>query len=139
MALNEFEEHTGIKMDTDCGVWISDESDFLTISPDGAEVTRKKTPEVAAEVKCLKSGLHLQAYFEQKIPTDYVDQSLMYFIVNEKLKVLYFIFYDPRIPSKPLHWIEVNRAEVKDDIDLYKAQLLDKIKRMDEMINKLTF
>ena len=133
-ALEQFEEHTGEKVKSDCGVWVSDDSDYLTLSPDG-EISATK----AVEVKCLKPGLHIQALEEQKIPTEYVDQALMYFIVNEKLKTLYFVFYDPRIPSKPLHWIEKNRSELKDDIDLYKAQLLDKIDRMDKIITKLTY
>jgi predicted phage-related endonuclease len=134
VALSEFTEYTGIKVKDESVVWVSDDSDFLTLSPDGVV-----SPTKAVEVKCLKSGLHIQAYIEGKIPSDYTDQALMYFIVNEKLKTLYFVFYDPRVPSKPFHHIELNRSELKDDIDLYKAQLLDKIKRMDEIINKLTF
>jgi len=133
-ALALFGEITGKEVKTDCGVWMSDENEFIAISPDG-----EINDEEAVEIKCLSSARHLQAYFEQKIPSDYEEQVAQYFIVNEKLKALWFVFYDPRIPSKPLHYILVNRKDIEKDIETYKTYEKQALEEINKMINQLTF
>ena len=66
----------------------------------------------AVECKCLSSARHREAYLTKEIPADYEMQALQYFIVNEKLKTLYFVFYDPRMP-KDFFWLEVRRDQEK--------------------------
>lgn len=133
-AIKEFEEITGMKVETDCGVWVSDESEYIAISPDGII-----NDEEAVEVKCLASARHLQALIEQKIPDDYEEQSIQYFVVNEKLKALHFVFYDPRIACKPLHYITINRVDVEDTIQAYAAYQRATLAEIEEIITKLTF
>lgn len=132
-AVDEFEAITGYKVNTDCGVWVSDENEQIAISPDG-EIDEN----LAVEVKCLSSAKHLQAFFEQEIPSDYEAQVAQYFIVNEKLENLFFVFYDPRIPAKPLHYIVVDRLSWQDKIEDYKNQEIQSLKEIDERINQLT-
>ena len=133
-ALDAFEELTGKKVKKNCGVWVSDENTQLAISPDG-EVGKTE----AVEVKCLSSARHLQAYFEQEIPAEYDAQVTQYFIVNEKLKALYFVFFDPRIPSKSCHYIIVDRKEIEGRITAYKAYLQEALEDIELKIAELTF
>jgi len=132
-ALDVFSEMTGKKVKEKDEVWVSDKNEYIALSPDG-EISATE----ATEVKCLSSARHLQAYFEKKVPSDYEEQSVQYFIVNEKLKKLYFIFYDPRIAAKPLHYLVIERKDVEEKIKLYEAQQIDDLKAMDEMIMQLT-
>lgn len=133
-AIEQFEELTGMKVNPDCGVWVSDEDEYIALSPDG-EINE----EEAVEVKCLASARHLQALIEQKIPSDYEEQVVQYFIVNEKLLALHCIFYDPRIACKPLHYITVNRVDIEDKIQSYAAYQRATLKEIDDIITELTF
>jgi putative phage-type endonuclease len=128
-AIQEFEKITGKKVKT-TGMWISDENENIACSPDGVI---GKTE--AVEVKCLSASRHLEAYFTQKIPSEYKYQVLQYFIVNEKLEKLYFCFYDPRIVSKPFFFIEVERDE--EDVEYYKNYQLGKLAKIEEYKNQL--
>lgn len=132
-AINEFEEVTGHKVNTDCGVWVSDTNEHVALSPDG-EIDEQH----AVEVKCLSSARHLQAYFEQKIPIEYEAQVCQYFIVNEKLEQLYFVFFDPRIPAKPLHYIIADRAEWEKKITEYNDYEQEALQDIDQKIIELT-
>lgn len=133
-ALKQFEEYTGMKAESDCGVWVSDESEYIALSPDG-EISETE----AVEVKCLSSARHLQALIEQKVPSEYEEQTIQYFIVNEKLKVLYVVFYDPRIACKPLHYIAIDRKEVEDTIEAYRDYQTKTLEEIEQLITKLTF
>lgn len=133
-ALDAFEELTGKKVKRNNGVWVSNENPNLALSPDG-EVGKTE----AVEVKCLSSARHLQAYFEQEIPSEYDAQVTQYFIVNEKLKALYFVFFDPRIPSKPCHYIIVDRKDIEGRIESYKMYLKEALEDIDLKVAELTF
>lgn len=133
-AINNFAEVTDKEVNPDCGVWVSDFDDSIVASPDG-EISDTE----AVEVKCLGSARHLQAYFEKKIPTEYEDQTMQYFVVNENLETLYVIFYDPRIAALPIHWIEVRREDHAEKIGAYRQYQIDTLKQIDDLINQLTF
>lgn len=64
------------------------------------------------------SASHIEAFVTKEIPSEYEHQVLQYFVVNEDLEKLYFVFYDPRMP-KDFFWIERTRAELQADIDYY--------------------
>lgn len=133
-AIDNFTSITGLEVNTDCGVWISDDNDFIAISPDG-EIDENQ----AVEVKCLSSAKHLEAFFTQKVPSEYEEQMMQYFLVNEKLQILYFVFYDPRIPAKSLHYLTINREDIEEDIQYLKDYQTQILKDIDEKINQLTF
>lgn len=133
-ALDAFAETTGKQVIKDCGVWVSDENEHVAISPDG-EISETE----AVEVKCLSSARHLQAYFEKEIPSEYEAQAMQYFIVNEKLEQLYFVFFDPRIPAKPMHYITIDRSEWTDTIETYKAYEQEALQDIAQKVAELTF
>ncbi len=125
-------EILGKKVSTECVIWTSDEDTSMSVSPDG-EIGETG----AVEMKCLSSARHLQAYFEQKIPDEYYEQSLQYFIVNEKLRTLYFVFYDPRIPSLPIHHIEIHRKDKKEEIEFLRDYQKQVLREVNEMVNRI--
>lgn len=133
-ALELFAEMEGKDVKNEEVIWISDLDSNIAYSPDGIISDTE-----VAEVKCLSSARHLQAYFEKEIPDDYEEQYVQAFIVNEKLEQLYFVFYDPRVASKPLHWILVQREDIKDKIEAYKEYQVQALKEIEQMVTELTF
>lgn len=136
-ALNLFTEETGIELEK--GLFcISDENPNMAVSPDGLVKVGDKYP-IAVEVKCLNTPRYLQAYFEKKIGSDYDFQVLQYFIVNPDLEILYFVYYDPRVTAKPMHYITVNRFDIEAELELYKAQEIEILKEIDNLVAELAF
>jgi len=132
-AIEEFEKQTKKKVNKDLVIWHRDDDEDIAISPDGF-IEKKE----AVEVKCLSSARHIESWITQKIPNEYMTQVIQYFIVNEDLEKLYFVFYDPRMP-KPLFWLEVKRKEVKDKAEEYLKLEKEALKKIRELENKLTF
>lgn len=137
-AIEQFSIATGIEVETDIGICVSDENPNIALSPDGLIKDGKKYKR-AVECKALSAAKHLQAFFEQEIPDEYEFQKIQYFIVNEDLETLYFLFYDPRVTAKPLHWIEIHRADVEEDIKTYLEYQKQTLGEVDELLAKLAF
>lgn len=133
-ALARFASETGKKVNTDLVIWSRDDNESIAISPDG--IIGKKE---AVECKCLSSALHIKAFMTQEIPSDYEEQVLQYFIVNDKLQTLYFVFYDPRIPGKDFFYITVTRSSVKAKVDEYLEYERAVLAEVEEAVNQLTF
>lgn len=121
-----------------CGIWVSEDNENIAVSPDAAIKVKGKFTQ-AIEVKCLKAALHIQAIVEKKIPDEYELQVLQYFIVNEDLKSLYFVFFDPRVVAKPFHYIVVERKDVQADIDYYKEYQLKELEEVERIVAELAF
>jgi predicted phage-related endonuclease len=134
IAIERFVADTKKKVDNELVIWYRDDNEDIAISPDGSI---GKTE--AIECKCLSSAKHIEAYLTKKIPAEYEYQKLQYFIVNDKLKKLYFMFYDPRLPKIDLFWIEVKREDVKEDIEEYLALERETLKELDLLEEQLTF
>ena len=132
-AIEEFEKETKKKVNKDLVIWHRDDDENIAISPDGFI-----GKEEAVEVKCLSSARHIEAWLTQAIPNEYEAQVVQYFIVNEDLQKLYFMFYDPRMP-KSLFWLEVKRKEVQAKVDEYLKLEREALKKIKELENKLTF
>ena len=132
-AVQRFIKETGKKVKTDLVIWCREEDDNIAISPDGSI---GKTE--AVECKCLSSARHLEALITKQIPSEYRHQALQYFIVNDKLKKLYFVFYDPRMP-KDFFWIEMKRADIKDEVDEYLKLERETLAEISRLENELTF
>lgn len=93
----------------------------------------------AMEVKCLDAAKHLMAFFERQIPEDYWTQKVQYFVTNERLEKLYWVFYNPRVPMLPIfilvverkdlgHWPEtMTKYQLRTlaEIDVLRERLLD--------------
>jgi putative phage-type endonuclease len=132
-AIKEFEKRHKLKTKKD-GIWVSEHNQNIIISPD-----RVIDEYSAIEIKCLNSATHIKAHIEEKPPEEYYYQYLQYFIVNEQLKTLWVILYDPRIPSIPFIEFEINRADIQEDIDKFYDYELDILEEVDEWVERLTF
>ena len=103
----------------------------MTYSPDGLI---GKTEGV--EVKCLNSASHIEAWLTQKIPSEYYFQTIQPFIVNPKLKTLYFCYYDPRIPAKDFFYITIERDE--ETIAKYKERELKILAEVERIVLEIS-
>ena len=108
-AIERFIKETGKEVNNDLILWHRDDDENIAVSPDG-QIGETE----AVEVKCLSSASHIEAWLTKEIPSEYEYQVLQYFIVNDKLETLYFVFYDPRMP-KDFFFYEVKRDQVKVD------------------------
>jgi len=133
-AVAKFVSETKKKVNTDLVIWQRDDNESIAISPDGYIGETE-----AVECKCLSSARHIEAFLTQQLPDEYKDQALQYFIVNDKLKKLYFVFYDPRVLAKNYFTIEIKRKDVENDVKFYLDYQKQVLLEVDEIVNKLTF
>jgi predicted phage-related endonuclease len=132
-AIERFAKETGKKVKNDLVLWSREDDENIALSPDG---TIGKTE--AVEVKCLSSAAHIEAWLTKQIPAEYWHQVLQYFIVNDKLKALYFVFYDPRMP-KDLFWLTKTREEVQEEVNEYLEVEKQVLAQIAEIEKSLTF
>lgn len=113
------------------GIWVSDESEYIYISPDSAE--RGNKPTYANETKAFDTDKHLRIMRGDMIaklqpsynPLDSLpddeckDQAVHYFVVNKKMKTLYWTLINDMVAFKNLeHYvIIIKREDVQDKID----------------------
>lgn len=133
-AIDRFEKETKKKVNRDLVILSRDDNDNISISPDG---TIGETE--AVEVKCLASARHLEALLTDKVPSEHEFQTLQYFIVNDKLKKLNVIFYDPRIMVKDYFVLEIKREDVKADIEKYLEYQIITLAEVEKIVNDLSF
>ncbi len=133
-AIERFKKETGKKVDTSLTIWVRDDNENIAISPDG-----KIGKTEATEAKCLSSARHIEAYLKQAIPNDLKAQTIQYFIVNDDLKILHVIFYDPRMPVKDYFVIEVRRGDIMNEIAKYYEEQVKTLKAVEDVVVKLSF
>lgn len=134
-AVALFIENTGKEVDTSLVIWEREDNSSIAISPDGF-IGEKE----AVEIKCLSSARHIEAIITKQIPDEYSYQVIQYFIVNDKLETLYFVMYDPRMPENlQLHITKITRESQQEQIDFCLAYQKEKIAKIEEIINQLTF
>ncbi len=133
-AIERFRHETGKKVDDTLIGWERNDDGRIAISPDGVI---GKTG--AVEVKCLSAARHIEAIITKKIPKDYEYQALQYLIVNEGLKSLFFVMYDPRFPKGlDYYCIEIKRKDKKAEIEQYLQYQRDELKWVRTTIAELT-
>lgn len=154
VALNRLAQEYGLDIDLDPGVWLSDDNEDIAISPDAAEKSDK--PTWAAEAKCLSTANHLKYIIKDKraretdsykpidqVPNDskaaFREQVVQYFTVNADLQKLYFALYDDRIGIDNLvfHVIEINRADIQDEIEKQRTEQLSILAEIDALIKEI--
>ena len=109
-GITEFEFATGKRVEK-MGICESSENSQIINSPDGLI-----GEDEAIEIKCMGGKNHIKFWFENEVPKDYVSQVIQYFVVNKNLKTLWFVGYNPDIPTHPLHILEVKRSEKEEEI-----------------------
>lgn len=109
-GIERFEQETGEKVDKSLAIICRADDKDIAYSPDGFI---GKTASI--EVKCLNSASHIEALLTGKIPSEYEAQSIQPFVVNDSLKTLYFVFYDPSMP-KDFFYFTINRKDKETEI-----------------------
>lgn len=132
-AIERFSQETGKKVDPSLVLWCREDDENIALSPDGII---GKTE--AVEVKCLNSAAHIEAYLTKEVPSEYEMQVLQYFIVNDDLKTLYFVFYDPRMP-KDFFFLTINREDMQEKVDEYLSLEREVLAQIQEIATTLTF
>jgi len=149
-AIKEFETRTG-KIVDQLGVCVSDEYDWVALSPDGmikndgkyTEAVEVKSPDsktailyrLANMIPAEESGLTKAKIPWLGIPADYKWQVVQYFLVNADLQKLHFIVYDARFidDKEKLYIVEVERSnelvqdavkEAKEALEKFRADWL---------------
>lgn len=125
----------GIDFKTDLVLWESDEDSNISYSPDG--FTEDFT--ITAELKHLGTARHLEVIDTNEIPDEYWLQVVQSFIVNEKQQDHYFASRDPRVTSRPIHWIRTTRLAVADEIELYGAIEHQTLLEVREFVERIAF
>lgn len=142
-ALARFEEDQKLEIDKSLVMWIRDDNDKIAISPDGFI-----GESIGVESKCLSSARHIEAYVKkfiwnrsdwEAVPTEYKEQIMQYFIVNDKLETMYMVFHDPRVTAKDYFFLTIERTDVQSEIEGYLLEEINAITEIDEIINKITF
>nr|DAO58249.1 MAG TPA: Exonuclease [Caudoviricetes sp.] len=118
-------------------VWQSDVNEYMICSPDGEFEDETE----AVEIKCLDSWKVVKAYYEKHPPSEYKPQILQYFVVNEKLKKLYFCIYSDVFssPELGLQIFELNREDYKEEIEIVKRVQNATLKLVEREVQKLMF
>ncbi len=149
-ALQAFSEKTGKHIHSQSCVWVKGDNDKIYISPDGVVCTKDEMekpveqiiPTEAVEVKCLGNAEIIKAYLTGRYPQEYEPQVLKYFIVNKKLKTLYFIMYTDTTPGLELQIFEVHREDVEKrlaEAEAFEVAVMKLIDRDAEKIERLGF
>lgn len=134
-ALELFIKESGVKAQT-FGIFQDEKCEAFACSPD-AGVEENGEIVAGVEIKCLSSAKHLKAWFTKEIPDDHKEQVLNYFMVAPAMQRLYFVFYDYRIPLKPLFWFVIERKDVEAEVAQLRLFLENTESKMQEMINSL--
>lgn len=135
-SLALFTQQTGFELDTNpYTIWVHDDFNGLALSPDATVLNHP----FAVETKSLSQASHVQAYLTQQVPKEYEEQSIQYFVVNEKLEKLFFCFYDPSVPQFPFFYITLNREDVQDEIDYQFSALKELYTDIKKIVTDLTF
>lgn len=139
-------EKYGINM-VKVGVWLSDFSEYVHISPDGGDEGDK--PKHAFEGKAFCTEKHLQImYFDMKakeqkdynplfsLPADNQDQAIKYFNVSETLEVLHWSMINECLNYEELsHYvIDIKREHVAPLIEKQREVELNAIIKRKEVI-----
>lgn len=89
------------------------------LSPDGIT----KSGNFGLEIKCPSPKAHIRYIRQDKIPTEYYYQVLSYFLVSDKMNVVYFVSYCPEIDEK-LFIKTIYRDQVEAKIESIKSDLV---------------
>lgn len=136
-ALERFAKETGKKVDSSLVMWVREDDESIALSPDG--VIGKTA---AVEVKCLNGASHIEARVTGKIPKNtagYEEQAVQYFCVNDDLKTLFFVFYDPDFPAGlDFFYLTITRKDVAEKVAEYLSEQREALKWVRATVNALT-
>lgn len=151
-----YEELTGNKI-VEVGLCIHDEFPFIAYSPDGMvekKVGKKTTYPIGLEIKCPTTKTYVEYFLEtcvngdtvnqeqvgiDKVPSQYREQVIQSFVVNETQKEMHFLIYNPTLEKNNWIMITVYRDEVaeeaKDQLEWLKQGYESYLKAKELFIN----
>jgi predicted phage-related endonuclease len=133
-AVERFAKETGKKVKKTTYVLCTrDDDDSIGYSPDAMI---GKTEDV--EAKCLNSASHLEAMLTKEVPSEYREQIIQGFVVNDKLKRRYMVFLDPRMP-KDFFYLTIERKDVQQEVEQYLAFERSVLAEIRALEDQLTF
>ena len=125
-----FELEHGVDVDVPAFIYRDEEKRF-GISPDGLIVGKK----IGLELKCpFTSKVFVEFATCDKIKKEYIEQC-QYSMWVTGYEAWYFANYDPRIKTKKLHWVLIERDQAF--MDKYDEAEKNFIRDMDSMLGKL--
>lgn len=150
-----FEEHTGLKVST-MGVVTRSDNQNIASSPDGIIYDEKANGGKGAfiggvEIKCLMGWKHLTAIlgkldclenntpYWDVVPEEYKPQSLQYFIVNDYMEFLYFVFYSEDIAECPMVVLKIFRSDIESEIERAREMEISALGLVDSIVDKVVF
>jgi predicted phage-related endonuclease len=133
-AIDHFTTDTGKKVDDSLVLWMRSDNNSIAVSPDGTVIGEP----AAVEAKCLSAAHHVEAYLTKEVPEDYKYQVRQYFVVNDKLETLYFLFYDPRMPAIQFFYLTIKREDIEESVRKLLAYQLRELAEVDDIVAKLT-
>lgn len=142
---NEAREKTAEKLGkniTAGRLWQSESNANIICSPDGEIVDNNGKITEALEIKCLDSWKCIKAFYEKRPPTEYKDQIVQYFLVNEDLETLYFTIYSDVFPLAPEighQFYELKREDWEEDIARAKKMQEAILSFVNQEVTRLTF
>lgn len=112
---------------------------WLGLSPDWI-IKIDNVYKKAVEIKCVWAKNHTKYIIENKIPDDYKNQVLTYFLVMEDLEELDFVIFNPDfyIKEKQLFTIRITREELQKDLEKAEDKIIEFRKKWLENINIIT-
>lgn len=131
-AIDAFIFETGKKVEI-TGFCEDDDDPTICNSPDGL------IPEenAAVEVKCMGGKNHVKMWLKNEVPDEYEWQVVQYFVINPKLKRMYFIGYNPDIEVHPLHIITIEREEIDEKVKEAKIAQKEFLAEVNEELAKI--
>ena len=130
-GIEVFEIRTG-KMVERVGLCESEKNSQMVNSPDGLI-----GDDEAIEIKCMGGKNHIKLCFENEVPKEYVAQTIQYFIVNEKLEILWFVGYNPDIPDCSLHILKITRKDMEEMVKDARKKEEDFIEEVNEGVKEI--
>lgn len=129
-----FEFETGLST-YEIGFITDDDNEHIAQSPDGYILGTDDTE--ALEIKCPGGKNYVKFWLTNAVPDDYYWQVIQYFVVNDKLQKLYFVGYNPDIPTHPMHVIEVKRESLQNEIKQARVDQVAFLTEVDKVLSKL--
>lgn len=155
-AVSHFEKVMNFKVDR-IGFTTADDSKYIASSPDGLIYDQEKGKYTQAlETKCLSGKKHIAAFFDkleireatakgdipcywEVVPEEYKPQCLQYFIVNDDLETLFFVFYSEVIYEIPMIVVRVQRKDIVEEIAKAKSIQLASLAVVEQKLEKILF
>lgn len=133
------------------GIWVSDDSEDMYISPDAAE--NSDAPTYAAESKAFDTDKHLWVMYEDmaakklegynpidSLPVDNQDQAVDYFVINKGMETLYWTLINDKVAFDHLihYTIVIKREHVQDRVEKLEATQKLVLAELSKVVKEIT-